>query len=149
MDDQQARDALASIAAAQSQLAKTQTFPLWRHAALGVVSALLIAAIAAPQSYFALFYIPSMAGIVWLVRYDRRTTGTFVNGWRWGRTLPVSLVLLALLLGLVFFAHRTRADGAFSSEGLLAIAAGFVLGTVFSMVWQRVYIEELRQGGGQ
>lgn len=146
MDDRQARDALTAIAAAQLQLAETQTFPLWRHAALGGVMALLIAANAVPQAFFAGLFIASMAGVVWLMKYDRRRTGTFVNGWRRGRTFPVSLVLFALLLGLVFLARNTRGDGYVSSEGLLAIVAAFALGTAFSLVWQRIYIGELREG---
>lgn len=149
MDDRQARDALASIAAAQSQLAETQAFPLWRHAALGAVMALLIAANAVPHAFFAAPFVASMAGVVWLVKYDRHRTGTFVNGWRWGRTFPVSLVLFALLLGLVFYARRTQGDGYVSNEGLLAIGAAFVLGTVFSVVWQRIYLAELRRGTGR
>lgn len=149
MDDRQARDALASIASAQSELAETQSFPLWRHAALGVVAALLIAANAVPQTFFAAPYVVAMAGVVWLVKYDRRRTGVFVNGWRWGRTLPISVILAALLIGLVFYARHTHANGHLSSEGLLAIAAAFALGTAFSIIWQRIYIAELRRGGGQ
>lgn len=148
MDDREARDALKSIAAAQSQLADSQHYPFWRHAAFGAATGLLIAASAAPQAFFAGPFIASMAGLVWLVKYDRRRTGTFVNGWRWGRTLPISLILFAALLGLVFYSVRTRGDGFVSKEGLVATGAAFVLGTVFSLLWQRVYINELR-GGGQ
>lgn len=148
MDHTEAREALDAVQGAREQLARAVDCPPWRHAAFGAVMAALIAANVVPRPFFAPLFIVSMAATVWLTLGDRRRSGTFVNGWRRGRTLPLSGGLFVALLGLIFVARHGRAEMAVSSEGLLAIALAFVIGTAASVLWQRIYLAELREGAG-
>lgn len=148
MDRNEAREALDAVDGAREQLARAMHCPPWRHAAFGVVMATLIAANAVPRLFFAPLFVVAMAATVWLVRGDRRRTGTFVNGWRRGRTLPLSGGLFVVLLALIFMARRGRSEVFVTAQGLLAIGLAFAVGTLVSVVWQRVYLAELRSGAG-
>lgn len=148
MDRNDALEALGAVDDARARLAQAMHCPPWRHAAFGVVMATLIASGAVPRAFFAPLFVAAMAATVWLVRGDRRRTGTFVNGWRRGRTLPLSGGLYVALIGLIFMARRGQATEFLTSQGLLAIVLAFVIGTAASVVWQRVYLAELRSGAG-
>lgn len=148
MDRNEAQAALGAVNDARARLAQTMHCPPWRHAAFGAVVAVLIAANALPRSMFAPLFAISMAATIWLVRSDRRRTGTFVNGWRWGRTLPLSGGLFVVLLALIFMARRGQATAFLTPQGAVAIALAFAIGTAASVLWQRVYLAELRSGAG-
>jgi hypothetical protein len=148
MDSKQAREALDAVQGAREQLAQAVDCPPWRHAAFGAVMAAMIAANAVPRPFFAPLFVVSMAATVWLALGDRRRSGTFVNGWRPGRTLPLSGGLFVVLLSLIFMARRGRSEVLLTSQGLLAIALAFVIGTAASVLWQRIYLAELRAGAG-
>ncbi|MFM5886488.1 MAG: hypothetical protein ACKOQ3_14370 [Novosphingobium sp.] len=146
MDPDEARDALKAVGAAREGLARSMDCPLWRHAAFGAVMAGLVAANLVPQPFHAALFVVSMAATLWLMRWDRSRYGTFVNGWRRGRTLPLSLGLFAALLGLVFLARHVRSEDGVTAAGLLTALAAFGLGTAMSVIWQKVYVAELRSG---
>lgn len=148
MDRNEAREALDAVDGARDRLAQTMHCPPWRHAAFGAVMAGLVAANTVPQPFHAALFVVSMAAALWLMRWDRNRYGTFVNGWRRGRTLPLSLGLFAALLGLVFYARHVRSDDGFTVAAMLTILAAFVLGTAMSVIWQKVFIAELRSGAG-
>lgn len=148
MDSNEARQALDAVQGAREHLAQAMDCPPWRHAAFGAVMATLIAANAVARPFFAPLFVISMAATVWLVRGDRRRTGTFVNGWRRGRTLPLSGGLFVVLLALIFMARRGHSDVFVTPQGLLAIGLAFAIGTITSIAWQRVYLAELRGGTG-
>lgn len=143
MRNEEAIAALSGVQDAQNRLAADMNCPPWRHAALGGLFAVLIGSIAV-SSQFQMAMMPLvMAAIVLLVRSDRKRMGLFVNGYRRGRTLPVALACLAAMLALVFAAmHMRNHDFAVASKAGLAAIAG-LLGTAFSIGWQRVYRHEL------
>jgi hypothetical protein len=87
-----------------------------------------------------------MAALLWLARGDKLRTGVFVNGWRKGRTLPISILLLLVLLGLMALARRGHGLPFPAPVTLLAGGLALVLGTLSSIWWQRVYIAELTRG---
>ncbi|MFC0588820.1 hypothetical protein ACFFF7_05285 [Novosphingobium aquiterrae] len=147
MDRNEALKALDTVHDARVQLARAMDCPPWRHAAFGAVMAALVAANAVPRAWFVPLFVLSMAATVWLVRSDRRRTGTFVNGWRLGRTLPLSGGLFVVLLALIFMARRGQGTAFLTPAGLIAVGLSFVIGTGVSVLWQRVYLAELRAGG--
>ncbi len=76
----------------------------------------------------------------------RRTTGTWVNGFRRGRTLEVIGVWLAVCAVVV--GVGLWAEFELGWRGAMAVA-GAVLGVVLAFVnrwWMRVYLAELREG---
>lgn len=146
MDQDEAREALAAIQGAKDRLATRMDYPLWRHSAFGVISGMLVTSAVAPPLLFVVLYVPSMAALLWLGRGDKLRTGVFVNGWRKGRTLPVSILLLLVLLGLMALALKGHGQPFPAPVTLLAGGVAMVLGTLGSIWWQRVYIAELTRG---
>lgn len=146
MDQDEAKSALAAMQGAKDRLATRMDYPLWRHSAFGVICAMLVVTTAAPPLVFAAMYLPTMAALLWLARGDKLRTGVFVNGWRKGRTLPISILLLLVLLGLMALARRGQDLPFPAPVTLLAGGLALVLGTLSSIWWQRVYIAELTRG---
>ena len=133
MNPIEARAALDSIDDVQRDLALKATYcPPWRHAAFGAVMALLVLgqgfdiAIMAP-----LFAVAMLAGVL-LVADDRRRYGLFINGYRKGRTLPVTLALLGAMLAAMFGEIHAREAGlALGTKlGIAAIAFGVALSLI-------------------
>lgn len=50
----------------------------------------------------------SMVGAFLLFKWDHKQTGMFVSGLRLGRTLPVSIALLLVMVGLAFASRRSN-----------------------------------------
>jgi hypothetical protein len=143
MDRSEARDALAAAEGAQARLATTMHCPPWRHAVFGGLFFALIGSIAVSSAaQFATLPFIVIALIV-IMRTDRRRMGLFVNGYRRGATLPVTLGYVAVMTAFVAAAMALRVNdaGLLAKFGLAALA--FALGLAFSVVWQRVYVREL------
>jgi len=138
----EARAALAAKGIAQQELARAAVCPPWRHAVFGVVMAALVAspALPLPLRFGALVLI--LLGIAAIVASDRRRTGMFVNGYRRGKTLIVSLVMLVVLTALYMASARASDAGDFQAPLLLAPVA-FVAAVAGSVVWQRIFVAEL------
>lgn len=147
MDPNEARTALDSMKAAERDLALSgPKYPLWRHAAFAAVMATLVLGqgFAAPLQI--LFIVFPLLAIALLVHDDRKRYGMFVNGYRKGRTLPLTLVLVALMLGAMGAEIYAR----FNDLGIgvkLGIAGfAFVVALAMSLLWTRVYDRELLDG---
>jgi hypothetical protein len=86
----------------------------------------------------------AMGLVAWLVYDDRRRYGVFVNGYRRGVTLPLTLALAAGMIALLVAAFHAREAGLspWTKVGLAALA--FALATGVSVLWQRIYLRELR-----
>lgn len=146
MQEVEARAALDAMGSANAGLADAMACPPWRHAAFGVLMASLVLAVTVPSAWFLPIQIVSLAGLILLLRHDRARYGVFVNGYRRGRTLPVTLALLAAELGIVFLAVPARHLPFPSVRGLACIAAAFAIATAASVLFQRIWIAEIRAG---
>lgn len=147
MDSNEAAAALAGVRGAEARLAdQIGECPPWRHAAFGLVMALLTAGLALPLPFQSACTVAALLMIVLLVQHDRRRYGVFINGYRRGKTLPFTLLLLAGALGLMFaqMYAREQALSAWASAGIAA--AAFLFATGASVVWQRIFVRELRAG---
>lgn len=138
---EQARAAIAAMNTASARLAARTRWPLWRHAAVGVMMGLLIAA----QAFGSPVRIAADAAVIVaalvLVRRDRTVDGMFVNGWRKGRTLAVTLLMIAGVLGALIMVRRLAP---FDPVVLAGIAlAVMIWTTALSYLWQAVYQREL------
>ena len=142
MNADEASQALDAVKSAQRSIAAASAAPLWRHAAFGVVMALLILSIAAGQPFWLLPWVLSMMGVALLVWWDRRQTGMFVNGYRAGRTLPLTLALLVATVALAFAAIRLNGQGQ-PQLALLTVPAAFVIALVASLWWERIFLREM------
>lgn len=138
----EARAALAAKGQAQRDLARITDCPPWRHALVGVVMAALVASPALPTPLRFGVMVLVLVGIAGIVASDRRRTGVFVNGYRRGRTLIVSIVMLVALSGLFMASARAGLAGDALTPLLLA-AVAFVVAIAGSVIWQRVFVAEL------
>lgn len=103
----------------------------------------LVIATGAPHGLFVPIYLCVIVSIVWLIRSDRRRTGVFVNGWRWGRTLPVAVLAALVMLALVRFSRQGQDLPFPSNPTVTAGILAFVLGIGFSVLFQRIYRNEI------
>lgn len=148
MNPIEARAALDSIDDVQRDLAlQGATYPLWRHAAFAAVMAALVLGQGFALPIQMALFVPAMAGLAWIVADDRRRYGLFVNGYRKGRTLPVTLVLVAVMLGAMGGELYARFNGGSLALklGIAGLAFGVALGA--SLWWTRLYHRELMKGG--
>jgi len=140
----EARAALDGIDDVQRDLAlKATRCPPWRHAAFAAIMTVLVLG----PGFGPAVQIPSlvlaMAAVAWLVTDDRRRYGIFVNGYRKGPTLAVSLSLLGVMLVTMAAEIYAHAAGLSLATKLGVAAVAFVCALAASVAWHRVYRREL------
>jgi uncharacterized membrane protein YjjP (DUF1212 family) len=147
MNPIEAQAALDSMAEAQRELARSvPKYPLWRHAAFAAVMAALVLGQGFGQPWQVLLLVFPMAAVAWLVADDRKRYGVFVNGYRKGRTLPVTLTLVALMLGAMGGEIYARINDLGVAVKLAIAAFAFAVALVMSLWWTRIYDRELLGG---
>jgi hypothetical protein len=147
MNPIEARAALDGMNDAQRELAlKATQCPPWRHAAFGLVMAMLVGGIGFGPAIQMPLLALAMVGVALLVADDRRRYGLFVNGYRRGRTLPLTLALLGAMVATGAGEIHAREAGLSlgTKFGLAGIA--FAVAVIASVAWSRVYRRELLEG---
>ena len=141
---EEAKRALATISDTKAAMAHAiADCPPWRHAAFGAVFALLIGSISI-SSAVQLATIPVIIALIILIkRSDERRTGVFVNGFRQGKTLAVTLAYLAVLVPFVLLALHLRLGGFGLSAKAGLSALSFAIAVGLSLWWHRVFKREL------
>ncbi|PQM28676.1 hypothetical protein CVO77_09585 [Sphingopyxis lindanitolerans] len=147
MNPIEARAALDSIDAAQRDLALKATYcPLWRHAAFAAVLTILVLGVGFGLAIQLPSVVLAMAGVAWLVTDDRRRYGVFVNGYRKGATLPVTLALVAVMVATMAAEIHARISGLSIVPKLGIGGIAFVAALGASIAWSRSYRRELMRG---
>lgn len=145
MDINEANAALDAVADAKRSVGIASAAPLWRHAAFAAVMALLILAVVLHGSLWTAPFSFAMAGVVLIFRWDRKQTGMFVNGYRLGRTLPLTIALLIAIIGIAAATFRLSTGG----EPMLALTmvpAAFLIALGASLWWERIFLAEMDVG---
>ena len=144
MDESEALSALTAKEQAEAQMARAAHCPLWRHAVFGLLMGGLVASPAFPLLIRTLLLVLILASIPIIINSDRKRMGMFINGYRRGKTrvvvvgiliIELALYGLSVYYGLVLNDHSTP---------LLLGFAGFLIGTLASVVWQRIFVREMR-----
>jgi len=144
MQPHEAQSALASVHSAEARLAnKVGHCPPWRHAAFGALFALLIGSIAISSTVQFAAMPVIIAGVVLLIRWDRKRYGVFINGYRRGRTLPVTLGFVGIMIVLVVAAMHMRVNGFTDASKIGLAALAFAIAIGFSLAWGRTFMREL------
>ena len=147
MESHEARHALDQLSSVQAQIAEDLGHcPPWRHLLFGALFSVLIGSIAissAVQLYAAPFILIATALIV---RSDRKRLGVFINGYRRGATLPLTIIFLAAMIGLLLGAMYLRISGFRWPYKLGLSALAFAIAVGFSVYWQSIYRLELKAG---
>jgi len=138
-----AAKALAAMHASQARLAAAANCPPERHLAFAGLLGGLVATPALPTTWTLVAEGVILLGIALVVRWDRRRTGMFINGYRTGRTRPVTFAMLAAFL-LLYSASTwlSRSLGIHRAPlplGALTAAVGYYA----SVLWQRTFRREM------
>ena len=141
-----AAEALAAMQASQARLAAAANCPPERHLAFAGLLGGLVVTPALPTTWSLVAEGVILLGIVLVVRWDRRRTGMFINGYRAGRTRPVTFAMLAMFLMLysasMWLARERGIQWASLPLGAVAAAAGYYA----SILWQRTFRREMGAG---
>ena len=138
-----AAEALAFIESSRVRLAAASHTPPSRHLAFAAMMGGLVATPVLPEWLRFVALAGLCLAVPLMIRWDRRRSGMFVNGYRAGATRRVTLALLATILPLyainywlVLVRHQT------TLPILLALAAGG-LAYAGSLWWCRVFEREM------
>lgn len=95
-----AAQSLEAMRQSREKLAAAADCPPERHLAFALALGALVACQAAPV--WGVFTVEAivLAGIPLVILWDRRRTGMFINGYRNGRTRPLTFAMLAFALAL-------------------------------------------------
>ena len=139
----EAAEALAAMRASQVRLAQAADCPPERHLAFAALMGGIIATPVLPFPYAILAEGLLLLGIGLVIRWDRRRTGMFINGYRAGRTRPLTFLLVAVIVVLYMAGVWLVRDRGIWWAPLVTgvIAAG--VGYYFSTVWQRIFRREM------
>lgn len=142
----EAAEALAAMQASRARLAAAAECPPQRHLAFAAVMGGLIATPALPTPFPLLAEGVLLLAIALIVRWDRRRTGMFINGYRAGRTRPLTFLLLATMLVLYIAGLWLLRERGLYWAPLAAGVIGAIVGYWTSVVWMRVYRDEMGLG---
>jgi len=144
MKSAEAAAALSAMQQSRERLAAAADCPPQRHLAFALLLGGVVAAQAAPPTWTLVIEGLLGLGVAAVIAWDRKRTGMFINGYRAGRTRPLTFAML-----LVFIAFD--ALGVWLKHGLGLVWAPLVcavvvavLAYVMSAYWQRIYRRELR-----
>ena len=143
MDHSEALSALDAKRQAEAQMAKAATCPPWRHALFGFLMGALVASPAFDFPIRMLILILILCSIPVIVQSDRKRMGMFINGYRRGRTRIVAIGILAVELSLYLVSVIRGLDHHDHVTPLLLSIAGVLIGIAGSMLWQRVFVQEM------
>ena len=138
-----AASALDAKRQAELQMARAATCPPWRHALFGLMMGALIASFAFEFVIRTAILVLVLAAIPIIIRSDRKRMGMFINGYRRGKTRWVAFGILLVWLPLYAIAVHYGLTLHDHVVPLLLGALGFVIGTIGSLLWQRVFVSEM------
>jgi hypothetical protein len=143
MDHSEALSALDAKRQAEMQMAKAATCPPWRHGLFGLLMGGLVASPAFEFPIRMLILILILCSIPLIVQSDRKRMGMFINGYRRGKTRVVAVGILAVELSLYALSVIRSFDYHDHVTPLLLGICGVLIGVVGSMLWQRVFVQEM------
>lgn len=139
---EEASATLASINDSTRRLAAVADCPPQRHLAFALLMGTLISLPGFPIGVVFALEALIFVGMVLIIRWDKRRTGMFINGYRMGRTRPLTFIMLGALIAIAFIGIRLRTAGIdwapFAMGGI-----GAVVAYAFSVEWQKVFRREL------
>ena len=137
--------ALAAMKESRERLARAVDCPPQRHVAFAGLLGALVAVQAAPVAITLVLEGLLMVGVALIVAWDRRRTGMFINGYRAGRTIYVTLAVLVFTLAVLGLTMWLKEDRGLMWAPLAGGAVVALVGYFASSIWQRIYLRELRR----
>lgn len=136
--------ALALARSTRAGLADRTLIPAWYAPLYGLGCGTMIAAHALPRPYGWLGFVAALGAILLMYRYWANTAGVSVNGFRAGRTLPLTIVFTVVVFTLGGGAIVARYEHGLVWAPLAAGAIIAVVAAAASHRWDRLWIAEMR-----
>jgi hypothetical protein len=139
------RDALAAASGARQRLAARAVSPWWYAPLYGLGVGGMVASFALPGPLAIIGIVASTALVVTIYTVWKAKTGLGVSGYRRGRTLPLTLLFVAVLLVLMIVAVRFGQE---RGEPEVALACGAIAGVIAALAshaWDRIWRAEMRE----
>jgi len=143
METFEAQWALDAKHLAEAQMAKAATCPPWRHALFGLMMGGLVASPAFETTIRFAILAGLLCLIPMIIHSDRKRMGMFINGYRRGKTRIVAIGVLIVELSLYAVSVVRGFDHHDHVTPLLLGIAGVLIGTIGSVIWQRVFVREM------
>ena len=143
MDHSEALSALDAKRQAEAEMARAATCPPWRHGIFGLLMGALVASPAFDFPIRMLILILILCSIPLIVNSDRKRMGMFINGYRRGKTRVVAIGILVVELSLYAVSVFRAFDHHDHVTPLLLGVSGVLIGIAGSMLWQRVFVQEM------
>ncbi len=137
---EEAQAALASLEQSRARLAREMEVPFLRHLAFAAIVAIMVLAVGlrALQGLAPL----GVVGLVLLIQWDRRRYGVFINGYRRGATLPLTLGLFLFMVAAMSASLWGREHG-HPWIGFASAGASFLVALGASYGWHAIYRREM------
>ncbi|WP_120077749.1 hypothetical protein [Aurantiacibacter odishensis] len=147
MDRNEALASLDAVRHTRGKLAQRSQWPLWRHALFGLLEATFIFGVSLPFAGMIVCVMIAAATMAWIIHDDKKRYGMFVSGWQGTRPKLVLFGLVAVAGAMAVVSFTARGEPAPSPTALLAASVTFVACTLGSLWWQKLYRQELSDGG--
>ncbi len=147
MDRNEALASLDAVRHTRGKLAQRSQWPLWRHALFGLVEATFIFGISLPTAGLVVCMVIAVATMAWIIHDDKQRYGMFVSGWQGTRPKLVLFGLVAVAGAMAVLSISARGEPVPSPTAIVAALVTFTLCTLGSLWWQKLYRQELREGG--
>ena len=142
--EDQARAALAAKDDTQRQLAAAAVYPQWRHVIFGVMMGGLVVTPALSSAARIAMFAAILGAMPLIIRSDRKRSGMFINGYRRGKTLLVTFVMLAVEMGLYSIGMYHAVELGDDRISFLLAPLAVAIGWIGSIIWQRVFVSEMK-----
>jgi len=139
------QDALALVRRTRAGLASHAAPPRWYAPVYGLGCGAMVAAHALPRPWTWVAVVAAFALVLAIYGWWRRSSGIGVQGFRRGRTLPVTLAFGAVFVAGDVAAIILRYDHGLRWPAVLAGVVVALAGTWASRAWDRVWIAEMRR----
>lgn len=140
------RRALDALEAIDERLAQRMRWPLWRHMAAGLLMSLIVAAAGVPRNLAAAAFAAGLVLVLVVVRDDKKRHGMFVSGYQRGRTKWVVAAIFLTTLSAVLVVRTQLSEGIADPLFWVVLAIVFSGTTMLSLLWERVYSDDIRRG---
>lgn len=142
-----AQTALIALQITNERLSERMRWPLWRHAAAGLLMTLIVGSVGLPRGLATFILLVAIVLTIAIVRDDKKRYGIFVSGYHRGRTAWVTGAVIALNLSAVIFVRTLLDNAVVNAIFWLAMAIVFLGTSMLSIAWERVYRHDIREGG--
>jgi len=139
------QDALALVRRTRAGLASRATPPRWYAPLYGLGCGTIVAAHALPRPGSWIATIAAFGLLVAIYGWWRRSSGIGVQGFRRGRTLPVTLAFGAVFVVAGFGAIILRYEHGLSWPALPAGVVVTLAGAWASRTWDRIWIADMER----